>query len=64
MAHGLGVAVVAEGIETPEQLAILRRYGCDAGQGYLLGRPVAPSRVPDVVRRRGWPAARQPAAVV
>jgi diguanylate cyclase (GGDEF)-like protein/PAS domain S-box-containing protein len=64
MAHGLGVAVVAEGIETPEQLAILRRYGCDAGQGYLLGRPVAPSGVPDVVRRRGWPAARQPAAVV
>jgi EAL domain-containing protein (putative c-di-GMP-specific phosphodiesterase class I) len=56
--------VVAEGIETPEQLAILRRYGCDAGQGYLLGRPVAPSGVPDVVRRRGWPAARQPAAVV
>ncbi|HEX6112078.1 MAG TPA: EAL domain-containing protein [Geminicoccaceae bacterium] len=64
MAHGLGVAVVAEGIETLEQLAILRRYGCDEGQGYLLGRPVMPSEVPDVVRRQGWPAGRRPAAVV
>jgi diguanylate cyclase (GGDEF)-like protein/PAS domain S-box-containing protein len=64
MAHGLGVAVVAEGIETLEQLAILRRYGCDEGQGYLLGRPVLPAAVPDVVRRPGWPAVRRPAAVV
>jgi diguanylate cyclase (GGDEF)-like protein/PAS domain S-box-containing protein len=64
MAHGLGVAVVGEGIETLEQLAILRRYGCDEGQGYLLGRPVMPSEVPDLLRRRGWPAARRPAAVL
>ena len=64
MAHGLDVAVVAEGIETLEQLAILRRYGCDEGQGYLLGRPVMPSEVPDMLRRQGWPAARRPAAVV
>ena len=39
MAHGLGVEVVAEGIETLEQLAVLRRYGCDEGQGFLLGPP-------------------------
>jgi EAL domain-containing protein (putative c-di-GMP-specific phosphodiesterase class I) len=64
MAHGLGVAVVAEGIETLEQLAILRRYGCDQGQGYLLGRPVLPAAVPEVTRRKSWPAARRPAAVV
>jgi diguanylate cyclase (GGDEF)-like protein/PAS domain S-box-containing protein len=63
MAHGLGVEVVAEGIETLEQLAVLRRYGCDEGQGFLLGRPVAASEVPDVVRRQGWPAGRRPAAV-
>jgi diguanylate cyclase (GGDEF)-like protein/PAS domain S-box-containing protein len=64
MAHGLDVAVVAEGIETLEQLAILRHYGCDEGQGYLLGRPVMPSEVPDLLRRQGWPATRRPAAVV
>jgi diguanylate cyclase (GGDEF)-like protein len=63
MAHGLGVDVVAEGIETLEQLAVLRRYECDEGQGYLLGRPVEPTAVPEVMRRKGWPAGRRPAAV-
>jgi EAL domain-containing protein (putative c-di-GMP-specific phosphodiesterase class I) len=63
MAHGLGVDVVAEGIETLEQLAVLRRYGCDEAQGFLLGRPVPPAEVLDVARRRRWPAGRRPAAV-
>jgi EAL domain-containing protein (putative c-di-GMP-specific phosphodiesterase class I) len=63
MAHGLGVDVIAEGIETLEQLAVLRRYGCDEGQGFLLGRPVVPDEVPDIVRRQRWPVGRRPAAV-
>jgi EAL domain-containing protein (putative c-di-GMP-specific phosphodiesterase class I) len=40
MAHGLGIRVVAEGVETPDVLALLRRLGCDAAQGYLISRPV------------------------
>src|SRR5690606_20513397 len=64
MAHGLGVAVAAQGIETVEQLAVLRRYGCDEGQGHLLGRPVLPAEVPDAMRRQGWPASLRPAAAV
>ncbi|GAA0503911.1 GGDEF domain-containing protein [Saccharopolyspora subtropica] len=41
MAHALGLTVAAEGIETEEQLAALRDLGCDQGQGYHLGGPVA-----------------------
>ncbi len=39
LAHALGQTVVAEGIERPETLGILRALGCDFAQGYLLGRP-------------------------
>jgi EAL domain-containing protein (putative c-di-GMP-specific phosphodiesterase class I) len=39
MGHGLQLHVVAEGVETAEQLEFLLRAGCDRVQGYLLGRP-------------------------
>jgi diguanylate cyclase (GGDEF)-like protein/PAS domain S-box-containing protein len=37
----LGLEVVAEGIERPDQLAALRDLGCETGQGYLIGRPMS-----------------------
>ncbi len=45
MAHGLGLPVVAEGVESPEQLAFLRRQRCDRVQGYLFSRPVPAGEV-------------------
>nr|WP_246480842.1 EAL domain-containing protein [Motiliproteus sediminis] len=41
MAHGLGLNVVAEGVETEQQQALLQTLSCDRLQGYLLGRPMA-----------------------
>ena len=40
MAHKLGKKVVAEGIETPEQMELLITAGCDFGQGYLFSKPI------------------------
>jgi EAL domain-containing protein (putative c-di-GMP-specific phosphodiesterase class I) len=51
LARALGLQVVAEGIETAEELQALRELGCDYGQGYLLGRP-APARTGCSARRR------------
>ncbi|RJG16605.1 putative bifunctional diguanylate cyclase/phosphodiesterase [Massilia cavernae] len=39
MAHGLKMAVVAEGVETDEQLVLLEEFGCDMVQGFYLGHP-------------------------
>ena len=39
LAFGLGLPVVAEGVESKAQLNLLREIGCDEVQGWLLGRP-------------------------
>jgi EAL domain-containing protein (putative c-di-GMP-specific phosphodiesterase class I) len=44
-AHTFSLRVVAEGIETPDQLARARSDGCDDGQGFLLSRPLPPEAV-------------------
>jgi diguanylate cyclase (GGDEF)-like protein len=41
LAHNLSLEVVAEGVETPEQLALLRSFNCDQAQGYLISHPLA-----------------------
>ena len=47
LAHGLGLTVVAEGVETAEQLAALNLAGCDLAQGYFLSRPIPVELLPD-----------------
>ncbi|MBI6633250.1 EAL domain-containing protein [Pseudomonas paralactis] len=51
MAHNLKLKVVAEGIETAEQLAFLRRHRCDVGQGYLFDRPIPGAELLTMLKR-------------
>ena len=50
LAHSLKMKVVAEGVETREQLAFLRSRGCDEYQGYLTSRPVRPDEFAAMLR--------------
>ncbi|MEU9023552.1 EAL domain-containing protein [Actinomadura sp. NPDC048394] len=50
LGRDLGLTVVAEGIERPEQLELLRAMDCPRGQGFLVARPMAAGRVESLVR--------------
>ncbi len=62
LAHALGFAVVAEGVETHAQARILQGYGCHEMQGYLYSRPVPPEQF-EVLLRRGVVDATQLAGI-
>jgi diguanylate cyclase (GGDEF)-like protein/PAS domain S-box-containing protein len=51
LAGALGLSVVGEGVETPEQLEALRRWECREAQGFLLARPMAPDDCERLLRR-------------
>jgi EAL domain-containing protein (putative c-di-GMP-specific phosphodiesterase class I) len=50
LGHGLGMRIVAEGVETKEQLALLRELGCDEYQGFLFSHPVGADEVPRLLK--------------
>jgi diguanylate cyclase (GGDEF)-like protein len=52
MAHALGMAVVAEGVETAQQLALLQQLGCNEVQGYLIARPMDAGAMVAVLSKR------------
>lgn len=58
LAHNLGMEVIAEGVETAEQLAKLVDLGCDMAQGYYFSRPVPPADLPGLALQLSSPAFR------
>ena len=58
LAHGLGLSVTAEGVETADQLLLLRELGCDVAQGYLVSTPLEPQQSEGLARRVPPPLAR------
>lgn len=58
LSHGLGLIVTAEGVETIDQLRIVRELGCDCVQGYLVSQPLDPAALKPWIKkfRRAWPA--------
>ncbi len=52
LAHALGKETVAEGVETPAQLAALREMGCDFAQGNLLSRPLESEEATTLLEER------------
>lgn len=52
MGHNLGMVVVAEGVETQEQLDILTQHGCDVAQGYYFSKPVPPGELVALLTRK------------
>jgi diguanylate cyclase (GGDEF)-like protein/PAS domain S-box-containing protein len=57
MAHNLGIRVVGEGVESEDQLMRLSDLGCDQAQGHLLGPPMPPDELGEMLRRGSFPAA-------
>ena len=53
--------MVAEGVETEQQMMLLRGFGCERGQGYLFGRPVPASEIFPLFMSEEW--TRTPAPV-
>ena len=62
LAHSMNLAVLAEGVETDEQLALLRGQGCDEVQGYLFGRPMPDEQFAELLTRATAPLRNRRAA--
>lgn len=50
LGHTLGLEIVSEGVETKEQLELLKKQGCDIIQGYYVSRPMPAADIPDFLR--------------
>ena len=53
LSHGLGMRVIAEGVETPAQYRFLAKNGCEEAQGFYIGRPAPPEAFEELVAGSG-----------
>lgn len=54
MARGLGINVIAEGVETIKQIDFLRTHNCDTIQGYYVSKPAPAERITEMMQRGRW----------
>ena len=59
LAHGLGMKVVAEGVEDAHTAALVAGLGCDIGQGFFFARPMLLTQLVETMRAEGAPPARE-----
>ena len=64
LAHGLGMEVIAEGVETESQKDFLSRYRCDQLQGYVYSPPLPCDEFGDLLKKRGTTSRRSYLSVV
>ena len=62
LGRSLGITVVAEGVETPQQAECLRAEGCSAAQGFLFGRAARLRELHKIVERQSWQPLRRQSA--
>jgi EAL domain-containing protein (putative c-di-GMP-specific phosphodiesterase class I) len=55
LARNLGMKVLAEGVENHSQLSFLNAYGCNFGQGFLFGKPLAPEAFAELMHKQTGP---------
>jgi EAL domain-containing protein (putative c-di-GMP-specific phosphodiesterase class I) len=60
LAHAVGLRTIIEGIETEEQMNIIRLLACDEMQGYLIARPMPATEIEDLISRGAWPGVGDP----